>query len=78
MALIMTSTNIVWIDRWLSDSIPLDYKAWIAGAESTEIPDPDDEWIIQTYIMPQAHNTLVHHTWTFEVTSYVIYGTNYI
>ena len=46
----------------------LDHKACIAGAESTEIPDPDDEWSIQTYniiiqlnCMPQAHNTLAHH-----------------
>ena len=55
LALIMTSTNIVWKDEWLSDSIPLDHKAWIAGAESTEIPDLDDEWSIQTYIQLACH-----------------------
>ena len=71
----MTSTNIVWIGGWLSNFVPLDHKACIAGAESTEIPDPDDEWSIQTYniiiqlnCMPQAHNTLAHHIWTFKAT----------
>ena len=28
----------------------LDHKACIAGAESTEKPDPDDEWNIQPYV----------------------------
>ena len=28
----------------------LDHKAYIAGAESTEIPDPDDEWRIKTFM----------------------------
>ena len=48
IVLIMASTNIVWIDGWLPDSIPLDHKTCIAGAESTEIPDPHAEWSIQT------------------------------
>ena len=40
IALIMTSTNIVWIDEWLFFTLYLlDHKACIAGAESTEIPD---------------------------------------
>ena len=46
---------------------------YILEAESTETPDPDDEWSIQAYIsacMPQANNTLVHHMWTFKATMY--------
>ena len=53
--------------EWLSNFIPLDHKAYIAGAESTETPDPDDEWSIQTTCMPQAHNTLAHHMWTLKL-----------
>ena len=45
----MTSTNIVRIGWRLSNFVPLDYKACIAGVESTEITDPDDEWSTQTY-----------------------------
>ena len=44
----------------------LDHNASIAGAESTEIPDADDDWSMQTYnsaCMLQDHNTLVHHMW---------------
>ena len=33
----------------------LDHKAYIAGAESSEIPDPDDEWSIQIHIQLACH-----------------------
>ena len=57
----MTSTNIVWIGGWLSNSVPLDHKACIAGGETTEIPDPDNEWSVQTYEIINLHATGAQH-----------------
>ena len=44
----------------------LHHKACNAGAESTEIIAPNMSGTythIYSACMPQAHNTLVHHTW---------------